>query len=323
MSEASNTFDVLVVGELNVDLILNELAAFPSIGKEVLSCSMSLTLGSSAAILAHNLSQLGSKVAFAGKMGNDVFGDIILQRLQAGGVDTSLIIRGDHLTTGATVVLNVDNDRAMITHPGAMETLSLEDIPIHSLTRSRHLHFSSYFLQPGLKKDIATLFREAKRLGMTTSFDPQWDPGEKWDLDIGKILPHVDIFLPNENELIFITGQRDLAAAIDHISSFPCMTAIKRGVEGSTLLHKGTVETQPAFLNDRFADAIGAGDSFNAGFIHQFLLGNPPDACQRFANFAGSISTTAPGGTGAFDGSIDIHSLAREKYGYAKDQSKR
>ena len=323
MSNTINTFDVLVVGELNVDLIMNQMAAFPSIGKEVLSGSMSLTLGSSAAIFAHNLSRLGPAVAFLGKMGNDVFGDIIMQRLRTGGVDTSLIIRGGHLTTGATVVLNVDNDRAMITHPGAMEELSIEDIPTPTLTRARHLHFSSYFLQPGLKRDIATLFSEAKRLGLTTSFDPQWDPREKWHLDIADILPYVDIFLPNENELMLITGQQDLQQAIDRISSYPCITAIKRGVEGSVLLHQRTVKTQPAFLTDRFIDAIGAGDSFNAGFIHQFLRGKPPDACQRFANLAGSISTTAPGGTGAFDGSIDIHSLAREKYGYAEDQSKK
>ena len=121
----------------------------------------------------------------------------------------------------------------------------------------------------------------------------------------GRII--ISIF--NEYETVIVVGHR--------------RWLIKRGVEGSVLLHQRTVKTQPAFLTDRFIDAIGAGDSFNAGFIHQFLRGKPPDACQRFANLAGSISTTAPGGTGAFDGSIDIHSLAREKYGYAEDQSKK
>ncbi len=62
-------FDVLAIGELNVDLIMNNIEGTPEVGKEKLAGSMTLTLGSSTAIFAANLSSLGSKVGFLGKIG--------------------------------------------------------------------------------------------------------------------------------------------------------------------------------------------------------------------------------------------------------------
>jgi sugar/nucleoside kinase (ribokinase family) len=70
-------FDVIVVGELNVDLILNQIESFPEVGKEKLAENMTLTLGSSSAIFASNLSALGMRVSFIGKVGNDVFGNFV------------------------------------------------------------------------------------------------------------------------------------------------------------------------------------------------------------------------------------------------------
>lgn len=318
MKNKEKKFDVIVVGELNVDLILNGMDKFPVIGKEVLSDNMNLTLGSSSAIFASNLSSLGASVAFVGKLGTDIFGDIILEKFREHNVDTSFIIRSPKYRTGATVVLNFDNDRANVTYPGAMEQLFFDDIPLQSLSQAKHLHFSSYFLQPALKKNIANLFSEAKKAGLTTSFDPQWDPREEWDLDIENILPYVDIFFPNEKELILITGKKNLEQAIDHLEPFSNTTALKRGEKGSVLLHKGAKIAQPAFINHELVDAIGAGDSFNAGFIYQFINDRPLEFCQRFGNLIGAISTTAPGGTGAFNESTDIYKIAKERFGYTE-----
>lgn len=75
-------FDVIVIGELNVDLILNQIHSFPEIGKEKFADTMTLTLGSSAAIFASNLSVLGMKVAFIGMVGNDVFGRFCKEELE-------------------------------------------------------------------------------------------------------------------------------------------------------------------------------------------------------------------------------------------------
>lgn len=313
-------FDVIVVGELNIDLILNQLSSFPKVGTEILANQMTLTLGSSSAIFASNLSSLGAKVAFIAKIGTDIFGDLTLQCLQRNGVDTNMVIQSGALTTGATVILNVDEDRAMITHPGAMENLTIDDIQLANLSHARHLHFSSYFLQPGLQKNVITLFQEAKKAGLTTSFDTQWDPHEKWELDLDNILPFVDVFLPNEKELLLLTGKENLEEAFDHIKKSVNTLAVKLGNIGSISVNKGKVLFKPAFFNGEVVDAIGAGDSFNAGFIYKFIQHAPIETCQEFGNLIGYISTTAPGGTTAFTDIEIAIKKAKERFQYEENE---
>lgn len=311
--------DVVVIGELNVDLILNKVDAFPVVGKEILARQMNLTLGSSSAIFASNLSVLGSRVAFIGKLGNDVFGNVILENLQAKAIDTSGILQHESFNTGATVVLNFGEERAMITHPGAMEDLSLQDINWEIVAQSRHLHISSYFTQAALKKDIGEIFKRAKHLGLTTSFDPQWDPAEKWEIDIDTILPNVDLFFPNEAELLSITRSHAAGQALSKLQHICNTVIIKQGNKGSTAMSAGKLLPQPAFLNKEVIDAIGAGDSFNAGFIYQYIQQKPLETCQQFGNLIAAFSTTAPGGTGAFSNRQDVFTTIKERYGYEEN----
>jgi len=310
-------FDILVIGELNVDLILNDIESIPEIGKEKLARSMSLVMGSSSAILACNLASLGNKVGFIGKIGPDDFGRLILRNLELKKVDRSLIITTEEFATGATIVLNFAQDRAMVTYPGSMEHLTIADIPFEEFTHARHLHLSSYFLQKGIKQDLGKIFRKAKQNGLTTSLDIQWDPYEKWDFDYKDVLPFTDIFLPNEAEIRQLTGERDPEAALRKIKDYGKTIVIKCGEQGSYLWKGNDLIYQPAFINDSVVDAIGAGDSFNAGFIHQFLRGASPLQCLVFGNLMGAISTTAPGGTAAFTDYKSIMDTARNRFNYS------
>jgi sugar/nucleoside kinase (ribokinase family) len=312
-----NQSDVIVVGELNVDLILNQIDSFPEMGKEKLAQEMTLTLGSSSAIFASNLSSLGSKVSFLGKIGQDSFGELVINSLESKGVNTELIIRCNNLKTGATIVLNYDEDRAMVTHPGAMETLILDDISESALKTARHLHFSSYFLQPGMKKTIGKMFELAKNLGLTTSFDAQWDPEEKWDLDLQSVLPFVDVFIPNKQELLHLTQKSTIKEALDSISSVANIVALKMGNKGSLVFLDGKEIEKQAFLNTNVVDSIGAGDSFNAGFIHKYIQKYPVEECQEFGNLTGAVSTTAAGGTTAFSNHDGVIKIAKERFGYS------
>jgi sugar/nucleoside kinase (ribokinase family) len=311
-------FDVIVIGELNVDLILNQIDSLPVIGKEILASKMDLVLGSSSAIFASNLSSLGAKVSFLGKIGNDSFGDLVINSLIKKGVNTDLVIREDKLKTGATVVLNYGEDRANVTHPGAMEHLSIDDVTVEKLQRGKHVHISSVFLQPNLKKDIYGIFELAKDAGLTTSLDVQWDPAEKWDLDLQKLLPLVDIFLPNEQELLNLTKEDDLKNAINKISDFANIVAIKRGNSGSICWKEGNQNELPAYLNENVVDAIGAGDSFNSGFIFKYINGASLSECQKFGNLTGAINTTKSGGTDAFVNYSQVMEIAVEKFNYSE-----
>ena len=296
-------FDVIVVGELNIDIIMNGINRFPEIGKEILAESLDVTLGSSSAIFASNLSSLGSRVSFLGKIGKDEFALTVLNSLQSKGVDTSNIIQSDTLKTGATLVLNFDQDRAMVTYPGAMEDLRLKDISFENIATAHHLHFSSIFLQPGIRSDVPALFKKAKSFGLTTSIDPQWDPVEKWEVDLQELLPYVDVFLPNMSEFLALTSSKTIEAGISEIMQFaPKLTVVVKdgangayGWNGTDLIH------QPALLNDEVVDCIGAGDSFNAGFIHKFTQGASLKECLEYGTITGAVSTTRAGGTGAFE----------------------
>lgn len=310
-------FDVLVVGELNVDLILNQIEKFPEIGKETLASSMNLTLGSSSAIFASNLSTLGTRVAFAGKLGHDNFGDHILSSLKSRGVDTQFVLRSVKHSTGATIVLNFGEDRAMVTYQGAMKYLTLNDIPAYAMLASRHLHLSSIFLQTGLTGDLINLFRQAKEQGMTTSIDPQWDPAEKWEVDLGRLLPYVDVFMPNLKELCALTATESLDDALAVLKPHCNIVVIKNGSDGASLWDGKNLIHQQAFFNKEVVDSIGAGDSFDSGFIHRFLQKRPLSECLELGALTGAINTTRPGGTNAFESLDLVKTIARSTFNYA------
>lgn len=308
--------DIIVTGELNVDIILNSISGFPEIGKEILAGNLDMTLGSSSAIFAGNLSSLGSKVAFIGKIGRDGFSATVLENLEKLGVDTSHIIRSAEFNTGATIVLNYGNDRAMVTYPGAMEDLKAEDIDLGFLSTARHLHFSSVFLQPGIRPSLPWLFAQAKSMGLTTSLDPQWDPEEKWEINAAELFPHLDVFMPNKAEFLNITAVDTIEKGIEKIKLLApkLILVIKDGTNGAYAWNNSRLIHQPSFLNENPVDCIGAGDSFNAGFIRKFTTGATLEESLEYGALTGALSTTCAGGTGAFTDMKKAGEVARKLF---------
>jgi sugar/nucleoside kinase (ribokinase family) len=308
-------YDVIAIGELNVDVILNGIDGEPEVGKEKFAKEMNLTLGSSTAIFAANIACLGSRTGFVGMIGQDNFGDLIESNLAAKGVDTSMLIRSTKHATGATICLNYNEDRANVTYQGAMDFMSFDDLDKKIFTKTKHIHLSSIFMQSGIKKDLLKILQTARDNGVTTSLDTQWDPKEVWDLDYKTALPIVSLFLPNETELKFITRSESLEEAIAKIEPYISVCVVKCGRRGSVLLQKGKKPVElDAFLNNDVVDAIGAGDSFNAGFIHAFVKGETIEKAQINGNLTGAINTTAAGGTGAFTSAEAVKKIASEKF---------
>ncbi len=310
----SKKFDVLVVGELNIDLIMNEIEKFPEIGKEVIANQMNQTLGSSSAIFANNLSVLGASVSFLGKVGDDNYASEICAALQKANVDICNLIKSKTHFTGITVAFNYNNDRAMVTYPGAMCDLKTAEISDEVLQSASHLHVSSIFLQTGLKPDIVDLFKRAHNLGLTTSLDPQWDPNEKWDIDLEALLPYVTIFLPNEAEIQCLTHTDSVIGAINKISKCSNYIVVKCGTKGAIAWDKTSIIKQDVYLNEKVVDAIGAGDSFDSGFISKFIQRANFRECLNYAALTGAVNTTAAGGTGAFSSKEDVENCIKTKF---------
>jgi len=312
----SKKHDVVVIGELNIDLILDKLEKFPEIGKDILAEEMTFTLGSSSAIFASNLSILGSDVSFIGELGKDMFGDFIMSSLQEKDLHTEDIIFTEHARTGITVAFNFGEDRAMATYPGAMNELRLNNIQEDALKKAKHLHVSNIFMQLGLKEDVVSLFQKAKGLGLTTSLDTQWDPSEKWDLPWKELLRYVDVFIPNKSEIQNMANTSSLEKAIDYFKDNANVIVVKDGSKGAHLFHKGVYKFQEAFKVTQVVDSIGAGDSFDAGFVYQYVCGSSLEKCIEFGALTGAMNTTKSGGTGAFKSKESFRELAKDLFNY-------
>ena len=291
-------FDILVAGEINPDLVLrgNILPEFGQVEKLVDSAD--LTVGSSSAIFACGAARLGLKVAFIGVCGDDLFGKFMLDAMSARGVD---IIAGDHprRRTDGHERDPRPGQRPRHPHlPGIDPRSDHRRYPRRSLLkRARHLHVASYFLQTGLQPGLAALFEEARDHGMTTSLDPNWDPAERWE-GFDTLLRKVDIFLPNENEAMSITKAKTLQQAMLLLNKKTDLAVVKCGAKGACL-SKGTTEIEVPGLKVEVVDTVGAGDSFDAGFLYGHLNGWGLKKSLALAAVCGSLSTRAAGGVAA------------------------
>ncbi len=292
--------DVCVIGEINPDLILYGLPPELKPEQETLVEGFRLTLGSSSAIFAHNISALGTSTGMISKIGSDALGRMALQWLSAGGVDVTRVSTTSNGTpTGITVVLAHPGHRFILTYPGTMFDLAYADIDFEYLFSARHLHLSSYFLHRALRPHIADIFRQAKSKGLSTSLDTNDDPEDKWGEDLAAVLPFVDIFFPNEREAKKIAGTADLPSALAKLSQLCRLVVVKRGAEGA-VAREGSREWRAASVPVHMVDPVGAGDSFDAGYIHKFLQGANREECLAFAGATGAFSITCAGGIEAF-----------------------
>lgn len=290
--------DVLVVGELNVDLILIGDVT-PGFGQaEKLVEDATLTLGSSSAIFACGAAQLGLKVAFIGKVGDDDFGRVVLRNLTERGVDTAGVVVDPDLKTGLSVILSRPDDRAILTHLGSIAALHYDEIDPSLLPRACHLHLGSFFLLDSLRPNVARLFAEAHRQGLTTSLDTNYDPQELWDGGLSQMLAHTDVFMPNETELHAISGETNLGPALEKMAKNDLTVAVKLGPEGGTA-QRGDEVVRASSIPVDVVDTTGAGDSFDAGFVYGYLAGWDLERSLRLGCVCGSLSTRAAGGTPA------------------------
>lgn len=292
-------FDVSIAGELNLDLILYGLPEQLPPERELLADRMMLTLGSSSAIVAHNLAAIGSRVGFQSRIGDDPLGTIALERLQQSGVDTSHVRRAPgSTTTGLTVILHHSKWRNILTYMGTIAELTFDDLDLEYLSDSRHFHLSSYFLQRGLQPRLGELLQYMKSKGLTTSLDTNDDPDDRWD-GLREIYPLVDVLLPNEREACRLAETDDLEAAVSKLSECVPLLVVKLGPQGAMALRGKQRVVIPAKPVTPI-DTVGAGDSFDAGFLHQYVRGADLEACLKSGNLVGALSTTRAGGTEAF-----------------------
>jgi sugar/nucleoside kinase (ribokinase family) len=304
--------DVLTFGDLCVDLIVDCAGAIPEFGqREKLVRDYSLEMGGSCSIFACQAAKLGLNTSVVGTIGDDQFGSLIYKILKESGVHTDYVRIDGQYKTGVSVALNNKSDRAILTYNGTIDGIERSDIAEGLLRSARHLHIGSYFLMKKIQPYYPEILKKLKEYGATISLDINWDPEEKWDSGIWNVLPYIDVFFPNENEIMAITGKSSIENAIDKLKGIVPIIALKKGKEGAEIYSQGNKYFARA-LEVEIADAVGAGDSFDAGFIYGMLKGLSLEMCAKIGCICGSLNTRITGGVKGQPGLEQMLAYIRE-----------
>lgn len=313
--------DLLVVGELNPDIIVVDPDPTPVFGQvEKVVAAIRLEIGSSSAIMACGAARLGLSVGFLGVIGDDELGRFMLRALAERGIDVGRCLVDPAIPTGATVILSSGADRAILTAMGTIDRLRGPDVPDDLLARARHLHLGSTALIGAERAGLAAVLTRARSLGLSTSFDPNWDPDERWE-GTDALLAAADVALPNAAEARLVAGVDDPLGAAQELArrgaqgraaGAPALTvAMKLGAEGG-LAVKGERVVRRAAPSVGVVDTTGAGDSFDAGFVAGHVSGWPIEESLALAVACGSLSTRGVGGTSAQPTLEEAVALLRE-----------
>ena len=293
----ARAYDIVVFGDTCVDLILRDADVAPRFGQvEKLVADYDLVMGGSCCIFAAQAAKLGLRVALLGRVGDDAFGRLLIAALREAGVDTRFLTVDARLQTGLTVHLVQGDDRAMLTYPGSLNALTAADVSDALLASARHLHYGSLYLQTGLLPGWIGILERAKRLGLSISLDTNWDPAERWGGDLAAAYRLVDVLLPNEQEAVHLSRQPDLPAALELLRRQVPLLAVKRGAQGALAFAGEARFVQAVAAAEPDGDGIGAGDSFDAGFVAGWLQGLPIDRCLTIACQCGRAAAGKVGG---------------------------
>ncbi|MEP6534702.1 MAG: carbohydrate kinase family protein [Bryobacteraceae bacterium] len=297
--------DFLVAGELYVDLIMSGFDFWPEPGREAFASEFHREIGGGAAITACGLAKLGSSVSVLGMAGNDN-GPWMMEQLQRNGVKTSDMRFHPSEPTAFTVAATMPQDRAYLTYPGAnrgFPAMLLEAATEHA----QHVHLAC-------KLDLDTaagLIQKLHANGNTVSLDVGWHEDWLADPRAVALLPLLDVFLPNETEAVRMTGEADVARCLLRLAEAGAKCVpLKLGRRGSGILRDGDV----VFVESPQVNAVdttGAGDCFDAGFLHAWRKGEPVRDCLRLANICGALSTESLGGIAGFPDWEKIHSCGK------------
>jgi sugar/nucleoside kinase (ribokinase family) len=291
--------DLFLLADLCMDTLFTGTVR-PQYGQaEQLINDYALELGGSAAIFASQFTKLGGSVGLIAKVGNDAFGQILLQQLQSIGISTEFITADKTVKTAVGVGLSDGTDRAMLTYLGSIQALQLTDIQTEMIERTRHWHIASYFLLEQFWDFWLEFLPVLQQKGITISLDTNWAPRENWQ-QVHAILPFVDVFLPNEEEARCISGEKDVGKAGEWLAERVGLTVIKCGAAGARAFQGEEVHHWdiPVEWTESLviADTTGAGDNFDAGFLYNWLKNKSLEECVKWGMRCGTSSLSKIGG---------------------------
>jgi sugar/nucleoside kinase (ribokinase family) len=288
-------FDILLLGDYFFDMIYTGLVHMPILGHETYTQNLTAT-GGAMFITAAAMSRLGVKVGWATHFGNDYYSQYIRSLAQSENIDLSLVKNLDHPYRRVTTALALHGERAFVTFVDPDEH-DLHGYWLETMSRCtfRHMHLGGLMLPD----NVQPLVEKARSLGATVSMDCQDVPLLKESHAWHEIVNTADIFMPNAREALLLTGASDVQTALNQLGVW-CdgrLVVIKDGANGAWATHNGEIFHAPAISVTEVVDTTGAGDCFNAGFLHAYIVEHQPlDVCLRYGNICGGCSVQGIGG---------------------------
>lgn len=281
--------DVLVIGSPFCDVVFAGLPGLPGPGDEVWADSCSIVPGGTY-ITAAALHRLGVSTAWACRFGTDPFSQFVRDAARREGMDPAAFIEIDGPLRNISVALSLPTDRSFISFAepiGAIPLTAIDELRPRMIVR------------PGMGEpaDLERLIDAADAVGAIVFVDPQSSRLTLQSAEARAVLGRVGLFAPNEREVLLMTGQDDLDAAVTVLLESTPLAIIKRGALGAFVADRSSQAHAPAIAVEA-VETTGAGDCFNAGFIMAMLEGADAAGCLRAGNAAGGLSTTAPSSSG-------------------------
>ncbi|MDE0638724.1 MAG: carbohydrate kinase family protein [Candidatus Poribacteria bacterium] len=311
--------DVLSLGIFVVDVLGRPIDRFPEKGKLELFDQLEIHAGGCANNTAIALSRLGVSVGAMGKIGNDHFGDLVLQHLTENKVDTAGIQRDANANTSFTfVAIASDGERSFCHYIGANGELNEDDLNWDIIKTVKILHIAGALVMPKFDgQPMANVLKKAKSFGIMTSLDTAWDATGKWLKTLEPCLPFVDIFLPSLTEAEHLTGTSELREISKFLRNYGISTiGIKMGERGSYVSTSEEELFVPAY-SVNVVDATGAGDAYVAGFLAGTVKEWDLKKTTELASATGAACVTAIGTTAGIQNleeTLKIHLRKKEEF---------
>lgn len=295
----SSPSDVLCAGIVVADHVCTPIPRLPAAGELMLAERILLTIGGCAANVAVDLARMEVPAAVLGRVGGDIYGRIVPDMLREHGVDVSALRSSPGRDTSQTMIVNVaGQDRRFIHTVGANADFSAADIPLDRVARCRALYVGGYLILPGVRQEeLVPIFAAARKAGARTVLDVATPGPADYLPQLERLLPHVDVFLPNSHEAMLITGESDpLRQAEVFLRVGAGMAVITLGGDGAVLAADG-LRLKAGVYPMPFVDGSGGGDAFDAGFLYGLLQGLDAEGCLRVASALGASCVRAVGTT--------------------------
>jgi sugar/nucleoside kinase (ribokinase family) len=309
--------DVLCAGIVVADHVSSPISHLPEAGELVLADQLLLTIGGCAANVAVNLRKLGVSASVVGRVGDDVFGRVVADMLRERNVDVASLMPTAGQDTSQTLIVNVlGQDRRFIHTFGANGSFRAVDIPADRIGRCRVLYLGGYLLMQEMRQEeLVKVFAEARASGARTVLDVVTPGPAAGDYlaRLEKLLPEVDVFLPNDYEGQLITGEKDPVRQAERFHRLGVGTAIiTLGDRGSVVVGKGVRLRTEAFKVP-CVDGSGGGDAFASGYILGLLQGEGVAGCLRLASAVGASCVRAIGTTTGVFTRAELDAFLRDK----------